>query len=223
MEENKELEQIAEEKTADVQETVEDTGTADTVVEETAEEASAPSLDTPISTGDPYAYEEEETERRPQSSPFMLLRVLAGGYLMYLAYRMLKDMFATGDRKWYIFLFAALFLAIGPAIIIFTIRGYLRASKADREYAERQAEREERKAAARAERAKAEGRPALDSAKSITERLKMLNEADGVDTEEILPEAAEEEEAAAEETAEAAEEAVSEDVGPEEEIREETV
>ena len=214
MEENKDLEQIAEEMTADAQEAAEETAAADTAAGETAEEAAAPSLDTPISTGDPAAYEEEEVERRPQSSPFMLLRVLAGGYLIYLAYKMLKDMFATGDKQWYIYLFAAVFFAAGPAIIIFTVRSYLRASKADREYAERQAEREERRAAVRAERAKAEGTPALDSAKSITERLKMLNEADGVETEEILPEAAEEEEAAAEEVSDAAE--------TEEEIREET-
>ena len=151
-----------------------------------------PSLDTPISTEDPgMVPDDEPAPRRQQSSPFMLLRVLAGGYLIYLSYSMIKSMNQEGDRKWYIYLFAALFIAAGAAIILFTIRNYLAASKADKEAAEEEAARAERQARIRAEKARAEGKPALDSAKSITERLRMLNEAEGVEVEEIGPEPAE--------------------------------
>ncbi len=130
--------------------------------------------------------EQRNEEQRPApggGSAWRFLRVIVGGYLIYLSYRMLKSMREEGQNHWYVKVFAIVFVIAGVVIIVLTLYRMSQESKIAREAELELQKIEAEERAARIEKAKEEGNLPMEEM-TITERLAALNKKDGVGEED---------------------------------------
>jgi len=184
-----------------------------------------------IEDGEMLEVPEDETEpERParevdgnRETFGFLIRGLAGAYVIYLAYKIMKDMIAKGDIRWYMVLACVVFVAAGGFFLFMSLRYMMRirkeneeaAAKKEQEALEREklfAENPELRARYEAEQAQkaadsgsgaagyqgrrglfggmagaaaANMQPRSLTGSDIRERLRQMNEEDGLETEDI--------------------------------------
>ena len=142
-----------------------------------------------------------------------MIRGVAGAYVIYLAYQIMRDMIRIGDIRWYMVAACAVFAVFGVFFIYLSLRylGDMRRHNLE-EAAEREREANDpeyaaMKAKERAERgesepaspargglfggaaAAAQQPPRSFTGSDIRERLRQINEADGLEIDEITDEA----------------------------------
>jgi len=144
-----------------------------------------------------------------------IIRIAAGAYLIYLSFQLFTGMRTTNEWKWYMVLFAVLFLVVAVFLIIVSVRSLILYKPENAEEAETgemaeassgqegsgeiaevssgqedsgetaetsSGQKDPGKTAAEPE--KKELPPAQEGKTDIRERLKKLNEADGIEMED---------------------------------------
>ena len=87
--------------------------------------------------------EETVQEQRPQQVDgnretfSFMIRGVAGAYIIYLAYQILRDMIRQGNVRWYMVLVSAIFVAAGIFFIVWSFRYFMRVRKSSLEEAAR--------------------------------------------------------------------------------------
>ena len=77
----------------------------------------------------------------------LIIRMVAGAYLIYLAYRIITGMKADNNFQWYMILFSALFVIIGIVLLVFSVKRIFVMKAADDAAAKEEQERAEEDAA----------------------------------------------------------------------------
>ena len=125
--------------------------------------------------------ETKEEDGRPgggRKATFMvMIRALAGIYLIYTGWSLFTQMKASGDLRWYYVLAAVLFAGFGFVFAVISIRQYLALQEQQKKEQAEQAEKE--KAAAPPAPA-----PRDMTGSDIRERLRRMNEEEGLLDEE---------------------------------------
>ena len=195
------------------------------IADQTAEIAD-PEAEEPAEAEDSPDTEESEEERTPEvdgnrETFSFLIRGLAGAYIIYLAYKILKDMIDHNDVKWYMVLVSVIFIGAGGLFIFWSLKYFRKVRDKNIEAAERKekealekeklyAEHPELRprdevpnspygsgqaagqgrrgglfGALAAPQAAAENQRRSLTGSDIRERLRQMNEEDGLETEDI--------------------------------------
>ena len=123
---------------------------------------------------------------------YYLIRIIVAGYLIYLGIKLIRDMLsgAEAENPVLFILVGIAFIAVSVFLIVWSIKGMMKAQQEEREAAEAEAEEEERQKAAAAIEGGAEGdanadteagaeetaaQQAQDGPLSIADRIRMLS------------------------------------------------
>ena len=128
--------------------------------------------------------ETKEEDGRPgggRKATFMvMIRALAGIYLIYTGWSLFTQMKASGDLRWYYVLAAVLFAGFGFVFAVISIRQYLALQEQQKKEQAEQAEQAEKEQ----EAAPPAPAPRDMTGSSIRERLRRMNEEEGLLDEE---------------------------------------